>query len=121
MTGTKLAMATISLKSLAAFHLALSVLLGICVVGSAASGLQLVPRGYGDIDPRTMSCGIAFHQSKYQIESINYRIRDIYRLPWRKLLHTIFGRSVVTTSLGQCSCIMESELALTILSTPQAQ
>ena len=75
---TKLASATISLKSLAAFHLALSVLVGFCVVvpvDSAASGLQLVPRGYENIDPKTMSCNIAFHQSEYHIEPVNSRTR----------------------------------------------
>ena len=63
-------------ESPAAFCLALSVLVGFCTIVASASGL--VPRGYDDIDPRTMSCSIGFHQSEYQIESVNSPTQKIY-------------------------------------------
>ena len=85
----KLASTSISPKSPETFHLALSVLVGFYAMVPIASASGLVPRAYEDIDPRTMSCSIGFHQSEYQIESTNSRTQDIY--------------------------IMASEVALTIL------
>ena len=73
----KLASPSMSPKSPATFHLMFSVLVGFCTMVPVVSGFE-----WADIDPGTMSCSIAFHQSEYQIESINSRTQDIYDGDW---------------------------------------
>jgi len=46
------------------FPFGASIFVGFCAMVSMVSALGLVSRGYENIDPRAMSCSIAFHQSE---------------------------------------------------------
>lgn len=75
-------LASISPKGVAIFRLMLSIVVGFYAMVSVGSASGLMPRGYGyeefkniAIDPRTISYGIALHQSEYRIQSFKSGIR----------------------------------------------